>query len=205
MGNARAQQHRGQSPEGAPAMSQMGSRPKPPRHGLLGSCGAAPCLGLLSAPHPQLGMCPPGSGLAVGRVGTSRMQRLEHSDRPEKEAPAGNVAAHGQPEFLPQGEARAVARAGLCIWAALLQLQVRGEGTCSGSSRQGEQAGQTYRGVNPMVFPHQERFPGVFQNVTPAPSAQPDPNTQRLWVWPPKGRWSENPVSIQSLSEVFPS
>lgn len=91
------------------------------------------------------------------------------------------------------------------IWAALLQLQVRGEGMCSGSSRQGEQAGQTYRGVNPMAFPHQERFPGVFQNVTPAPSAQPDLNTQRLWVWPPKGRWSENPVSIQSLSEVFPS
>lgn len=150
-------------------------------------------------------MCPPRSGLAVGRVGTSGMQRLEHSDKPEKEAPAGNVAAHGQPVLLPQGEARAVPRAGLCIWAVLLQLLVRGQGMHPGSSRQGEQAGQTYRGINPMDFPQRERFPGVFQNVTPAPSAQPDPNTQRVQVWPPKGRWSENPVSIQSLSGVFPS
>lgn len=32
----------------------------------------------------------------------SRMQRLEHSDKPEKEAPAGNLSAPGKPVFLPQ-------------------------------------------------------------------------------------------------------
>lgn len=148
-------------------------------------------------------MCPPRSGLAVGRVGTSGMQRLEHSDKPEKEAPAGNVAAHGQPVLLPQGEARAVPRAGLCIWAVLLQLLVHGQGMHPGSSRQGEQAGQTYRGINPMDFPQRERFPGVPECDTsslsparPKHSKGPGLASQREMVRKP----SEHPKLVGGFS-----
>lgn len=47
-------------------------------------------------------VCSTRSGLTLGRVGTSRMQRLELSDKPEKEAPAGNLSAPGKPVFLLQ-------------------------------------------------------------------------------------------------------
>lgn len=54
-----------------------------------------------------------------------------------------------------------------------------------------------------MASPHQERFPGVFQNVTPAPAAQPNPKIERLWIWLPKGmvrKPSEHPKHVRCLS-----
>lgn len=86
-------------PKGTPATGQVGSRPL--GMGIPGMPGAAPCLGLLCALHPQLVMCSPRSGLAMHRVGT-RMQRLHHSDKPEKEALARNLSAHRKHVFLPQ-------------------------------------------------------------------------------------------------------